>query len=217
MPGVSLVRELRDALHSKLVENSTKREFIPKNDFDLLMSREKVLKVFREIVLSNIDRRDGKTFHPIDLRKAELVFEEYRKILAILVFIGHEHLIMDFLNHGRGDKNLPFYKDGLEVIAKELMKTNFSKKQYCFIAVEFKKGDDKVWPDEFILPFVRDMPIRNGEGGYGKIYEVEIHEGYYDPSMWMFFPGERVSTPYLRQIKVPRLKIRHRRFSLAKS
>lgn len=169
-----------------------KREFIPENEFDSLMTRDIVCKVFKEIVWANIN---GGTFHPVDFRKWELVFEEYRKVLAVLVFIGHEHLIMSFLNHGRGDVNLPFYKEELDIIDKDLSETNFSKKQYCFIAVKFKKGDEKYIPEEWILPFTRDIPIRKGEGGFGKIYEVEIHESYHDPNMWMFLGSEKVPAP----------------------
>lgn len=189
----SPVRYLRDALSKKLIHNATKREFIPENDLDQLMSRETVCKVFEEIVWSGLE---GNTFHPIDFRKWECVFEEYRKVLAVLVTIGQEQLIMSFLNHGRGDKNLPFYKEELGIIHEELRESQFATKQYSFIAVKFKKGDEKYIPEEWILPFVKDIPIRKGEGGFGKIYEVEIHESYYDPNMWLFLEGERVPTPW---------------------
>lgn len=191
MSESSPVRQLRDALSKKLIQNSTKREFIPENDLEKLMSKDIVYRVFEEIVRSSID---GNAYHPIDLRKWERIFEKYRKVLAVLVFIGLEHLIINFLSHKRGDKNLPFYKEELKIIHEELPESQFSTKQYCFIAVKFKKGDERYIPEEWILPFVRDIPIRKGEGGFGKIYEVEIHESYYDPNMWIFLEGERV--PY---------------------
>lgn len=188
----SPVRQLRDAISKKLIQNSIRREFIPEDELEKLMTRDTVCKVFEEIVSSGID---GNTYHPIDFLKWECVFEQYRKVLAVLVYIGQEHLIMSFLNHGRGDKNLPFYLEELKIINEELPESQFSMKQYCFIAVKFKKGDERYIPEEWILPFVRDIPIRKGEGGFGKIYEVEIHESYYDPNMWMFLEGEKVLVP----------------------
>lgn len=192
----SSVRKLRDAISNKLVQNSARREFIPENDLDQLMSRETVCKVFEEIVWTGAD---GGTFHRIDFRKWEHVFEGYRRVLAVLVFIGQEHLIMSFLNYERGDKNLPFYKEELGIIHEELPESQFLTKQYCFIAIKLKRGDERYIPEEWIFPFVKDTPIEGGEGGFGRIYEVEMHESYYDPNMWTFLEGQKVPAPRVDQ------------------
>lgn len=181
------VRKLRDALHNIVIENSMGREFIPEDALNQLMTREVVRDVFGDIVWSR-----KTTFAPLDFQRWQLVFEEYRKVLAVLVFIGKEELIMSFLHRGRGDKNLPLFLEDLKMIDPALEDSRFLKKQYCFTAVRFSRGDEKHLHEDWILPFIQDTAISKGEGAFGKIYEVKIHESYYDPNMWFFVGDERV-------------------------
>ena len=187
-PPVSHVRELRDELVNLVITNSMGREFIPCDTFNTLMKPETISLVFQEIVTTN-----AYQYHPLDYKNwYQTVAEKLPKILAILVWLGKENLIRDFLLQGKDDSNLPLNTEDLGMIEPSLPKTRFREKQYCFIAIRFTKGQERHWHSDQILPFLTEKPLKGGEGGFGVVYEVTIHDAYHD--MWFFVPGEEVIT-----------------------
>jgi hypothetical protein len=186
----SHVRKLRDSLINLVIENSIGREFIPCDTFNTLMTPSTISRVFQEIVTTNAPQ-----YHPLDYKKwYQTVQEKLPKILAILVWLGKENLILQFLYRSRDDSNLPLNTEDLNSIDHSLLQTRFREKQYCFIAVRFTKGQERHWHEEQILPFLAEKPLKGGEGGFGVVYEVKIHDAYHD--MWLFLEGEEVITRY---------------------
>ena len=96
--------------------------------------------------------------------------------LSILVHIGKERLIVKFLESdvfNNLDDRLPMDMNELDSIAPGQLK-RFEEHQWQFKPVILERNIYKIIPDKFILPFKEDVPRRDCDGSFGKIYGVTI-------------------------------------------
>jgi hypothetical protein len=115
------------------------------------------------------------------------IFQGARRVFAILVVLNNqERLILNFIQHDNyqhSDHKLPFKKETLESIFSDpAMATDFYEKQWEFCAPLLVRGVQHRALDIFTcLPFVEDIKI--GEGGFGEVFRITLHEGHQDLSM----------------------------------
>lgn len=128
----------------------------------------------------------------------------YRKIFAILLELHRPSLIWSFVEDGVCDQDLPLMKERCNTGTQsryELRRakdrtsqlkcfkkwtftatSEFEDRQWMFLAPSFDKSiysDDSHQKLEthHILPFTKQSKVR--KGGYGKVYETEIHSGHH--------------------------------------
>jgi len=116
------------------------------------------------------------------------IFKNCRLCLAILIKIGRSEFIFRFCESPRfGDDKLPISKDILLDIAdldrseKQIFATVFYRNQFMFKPVTFDKtmgGVYTVLPPEIVVPIIRKKALKDGEGGWSIVYEIEIHSDY---------------------------------------
>lgn len=171
--------------HQPLSLNSVRQElngfiynykFIPRDGLDGLMTR----RVVKEITMNLRLNDPSRPLHANTLLYEEdytRVHEKYRVILAILIKLSFEDQFVKFHNYDNAydDSRLPFSKEELEHIDPQRVICDiFLRTQYEFIP-QIISGRHS-WTPEFILPFIRKDDI--GQGGYAKVYKVEIYPLY---------------------------------------
>ena len=123
--------------------------------------------------------------------------------LSILVHIGQERLIVNFLESdvfNNLDSRLPLNMDELENIAPEQLK-RFEEHQWQFIPVILKRNTYRIIPDKLILPFKEDIRRGDSDGTFGKIYSVTI-----EAAMQRLLPAPPVEVDRLSLFTQCRLK-----------
>lgn len=162
------------------------RFFVPHQSLYKLMTREKVLDVVKgcgEIPCYRLDET------------VEKIIKGGRRIFAILVLLkGEEKLISRFIEHDHFqhsplDVKLPFSEDTLKSIIPDEIVSDFYEKQWEFVAPIFSRNVvHRSLHEDIRLPFVQNKKI--GEGGFGVVYEIELHP---DHQRLPLFPQEGVS------------------------
>ena len=163
------------------------RCFIPQKALYNLLTREELRNVL-------INCNGILPYHVDDL--AEIVFRGARRIFAILVLLkGEEKLISDFVRSdgfqlSALDHKLPFSKETLSEIVPPETIDDFYSVQWEFIAPIFSKGIlHRVLDPRTRLPFLFHHDTGK-EGGFGHIYELEIHP---ENHRFSVTPGNSVS------------------------
>jgi hypothetical protein len=124
------------------------------------------------------------------------IFKNCRLCLAILIKIGRPEFIFRFCESPRfGDDKLPISKDHLLDIAhlyrsekqdldlseKQIFVTVFYRNQFMFKPATFEKtmgGGYIALSPEIVVPIIRKKALKDGEGGWSIVYEIEIHSDY---------------------------------------
>jgi hypothetical protein len=168
-----------------------RRPFIPQSKLDMLLSKDKVVQMVEEI--SNMghlpsdlyrEQHDRHQMFTIirDPRQIDIIYQDYKKILALLVMVEQELCIVNFWQQGeKNDRNLPLDKDWLEKLDPELSKTSFFNKQQLFLAPEFTdtlKTQTRHWGPEVVLPFLENERLVEGKGGFAHVFKIKIHPDY---------------------------------------
>ncbi|KAJ3538688.1 hypothetical protein NM208_g5802 [Fusarium decemcellulare] len=127
----------------------------------------------------------------------------FKKIFAILLLIDRKSKIMNFVNEGVCDTDLPLHKVDLNkrkhfrLARKDRDATlncflgwkrnetvQFEEKQWTFLAPFFARGNENSLvrynvPNDAILPFTSYTPIES-HGGLNKVFKAQIHPSHYD-------------------------------------
>ena len=163
------------------------RCFVPQKSLYNLLTREELRNVLTSC--------NGVLSYHVD-ELVEIIFRGARRIFAILILLkGEEELISDFVRSdgfqlSALDHKLPFSKETLSSIVSPDAIDDFYIVQWEFVAPVFSKGIlHRVLDPRTRLPFIchRDT---GKEGGFGHIYELEIHPEYH---RFTVAPGHSVS------------------------
>jgi hypothetical protein len=109
-----------------------------------------------------------------------VVHRDYRRVLAILLFIERGDLIEYFVHAPElNDQKLPFtskpafFPDN----SQDPFFEDFQKAQWRFCAPKIRDSRRIDWHPDYILPFVRiGEPL--GKGHSGKAYKIKIHPAH---------------------------------------
>ena len=148
------------------------RFFIPHRLLYELLSREKITNAIKEC----------KDFPPYYLDElVEKIVRGGRRTFAILVLIkGEEGLISRFIESDNFqnsplDMKLPFSKDVLVSLIPAETVDDFYETQWELAAPIFSEGVMHRYFDSKVrLPYIQSEEM-NAEGGFGVMYEIEIH------------------------------------------
>jgi hypothetical protein len=151
------------------------RHFIPQRALYKLLTREEILRL---VTTCNV-----APYHVNEL--VETIVNGARRIFAILILLkGEERFISRFvefddLQRSALDYKLPFSKERLKFLVPVETVDDFYELQWEFVAPVFSRGvAHRVLDSKIRLPFVCDEDTRK-EGGFGHIYEVQIHPDYH--------------------------------------
>ena len=146
--------------------------FIPQKSLYNLLTMDKI-----RLALTNCN--DIPPYHIDEL--VETILRGGRKIFAILVLLkGEEKHISRFVRSDGFqrralDNKLPFSEEALDQMLPQDAVHDFYRLQWEFLAPTFAKGIlHRVLDPRICLPFLRQRDTEK-EGGFGHIYEVEIH------------------------------------------
>jgi len=172
--------ELASDLEEKNAEGTL---FIPESRF---------LAGFDEVLLDEVLDELYRDPHAPDQiltrnRFRQRILDNFRLCLAILSTIGRQGYIFRFCENLRvGDDKIPIpneilleidsHRDGSHKFA-----TAFYRKQFMFKPLTFGKtmrGTYMALPSEMIVPVIQKTPLKDGQGGWSVVYEIEIHSDY---------------------------------------
>jgi hypothetical protein len=151
------------------------KEFIQRQNIDEIFTQENVKGAVDE--LHCVSSQD---FELVEL--AEQVFENYRTVFAILIWIHREDDILIFRRHKAVDDRLPLSKATIEEMIPNHAEM-FVESQCKFLPYFFesgsRNGQEKVYCHEHItteriLPFVKEIPSCGPKGKFGEISVVTI-------------------------------------------
>ncbi|KAH7136337.1 kinase-like domain-containing protein [Dactylonectria macrodidyma] len=162
--------------------NLPERSFIPQKQLYRLLSRDRISAVIRDIPSIPIHRAENVI---------NIIAKGASKVFAILSLLkGEEGRIVDFISHDQFqqsslDSRLPFSLEMLQDIIPDIA-IDFYRAQWDLSAPIFSRGVvHRELHDSTRLPFVREALI--GEGGFGQVYELELHADHQTPN---FLPRE---------------------------
>ncbi|KAF1847230.1 kinase-like protein [Cucurbitaria berberidis CBS 394.84] len=166
-------------LHQQIGENILiavgGEKFIQKKNIDEIFTRENITRAVDE--LHCVSSQD---FELVEL--AEEVFENYRTVFAILIWIHREDDITVFRRRKAVDDRLPLSKATVEQMISSHAQT-FVESQCTFLPYYFESGSrhgqEKVYchehiASERILPFTKETQTRGPRGNFGEISMVTI-------------------------------------------
>ena len=153
------------------------RYFIPQGPLSDLMTRETVHKAISACA----------EIEPYQVGElVDVILKGAVKVFAILVLLkGEEGLILRFVeNYGFQktalDARLPFHRSQIEALVSEETVEDFNDRQWEFVIPFFSKAIiHRVMAPPTRLPFVLDRDTGR-EGGFGRIYEIQIHPEYHE-------------------------------------
>lgn len=110
-----------------------------------------------------------------------------KKIFAVLVLMGKEQSIVDFIEHDhlqnqRQDSKLPFRRSELGEILDDELAEEFCRTQWVVSAPYFRNDmSHRLLNEDTILPFSKNFKI--GSGAFGTVFEITIdarHQGVWE-------------------------------------
>jgi len=171
---------IRNVIHSKFQTNWQEQRFLPRKD---------LLEIFSENTIRELinDDKSLRSIHDLDVDKfVQYISDDACRLLAICVW-GKLPLVCLYRLMAQGyiDVHLPLKKKHCPS-GHEADFESFMKWQGTFIAHAFQ--DDRGRPEHLTLPNEVVVPImfnectdRLGEGGFGRVYKVQI-----DPDHHLF-------------------------------
>ncbi|KAL9120190.1 MAG: hypothetical protein Q9187_003256 [Circinaria calcarea] len=165
---------LEDKIHRLRQENVECRYFIPYRAINELITAESV--------------RDTLASSGIGIQYLDELVQSIIKgacgIFAILLLIGQRKYISDFVrndqfadSHSQLDSKIPFSLGELEKILPGPVAIRFDEKQWELAAPVFlKRVIPRSLGQRTILPILKETCI--GEGGFGVIYEITLHNAH---------------------------------------
>ena len=173
------MQDLKDKLFKIQVRNFESRWYIPGRELNKLLSKSMV----EEAVICcgiEVDKR---------IEVVRVILRGARKIFAILVLLGKERSIVNFMEHDhlldqRLDSRLPFGRPELEEILDANLAEEFHRTQWIVSAPIFRNDmSHRLLNDDAILPFTENVKI--GSGAFGTVFEIYLdpnHQGIWKDS-----------------------------------
>jgi hypothetical protein len=168
------IRSLRRQLQNCRVRSESGQYFIPDMSIISLITSSAVQYAVSELQC-NADERIGL---------ADRIYEEGKKVFAILILMGEEDSVIKFRNHRFLDDKLPLSEEDAQAVSASFGAA-FADYQWELLPETFTP---RMWENhqEFglkkILPFI-ERPQYVGEGGFGEVVKIKIL-----PSLQAFYP-----------------------------
>jgi hypothetical protein len=187
---------LRENLCEVRIEapQNSHRYFIPADDQKLLVTADSVSMELEE---------RGKS-EDVARSTSENIMNSAPKLFAILVYLRHGELILDFLEEGIDDTHLPFIRSDKTPRARDYklcsrhhpgqplncmerwdrdLVDEFGRDQWCMLAPVFEYHDGIAHydlHDNCVLPWVEDEERGDSAmvGGYGSVSKIAIHPAH---------------------------------------
>lgn len=209
-PATLLRRALKRHPHKE------KGFFLPINALEDIIREDRVLqwlKANKQLQDLTLDELIGVVKQicedqPIPSGSQKAKYKSFRKVFAILVLLGKEEAIQDFIKEDISDQDLPLrvlgeydkyvarrkskdtvlnsFKNGWS----DLLLDSFDNYQWWITAPYFyqkRKGSQRKprffeFHDSVILPFIEDneRETEDGLGGFSNVWQVKIHDAHHD-------------------------------------
>ena len=169
---MSNLEQLRQLILSRKQEaaGQTARVFLPENTLGQILQGIDILQTLRDPLFRV---RPHKLESTVDF-----VLKEGRKIFAILVELGLERRLTQFIEYGIRDSALPVLEQQLEPVL-ESHSGQFVRCQWDYLAHRISKRDYSLkLRAECILPYVNQT--WRGGGGFSTVYDVVVHPAHQD-------------------------------------
>lgn len=165
---------LKEEIQSLRCESSDRRSsFVPEGALDNIITIEKIKSALRS-AKAQLDREQ---------ETLELILKGGKKTFAILVSIYRTERIVDFietdqLQASKIDSKLPYSsRADLGRILPKADAAEFFEKQWEFTAPIFRRrAGHRCLHERAIFPFLESSV--QGEGSFGNIYKVELHNSH---------------------------------------
>ena len=156
---------------ANLQVRASNRWFIPEGSLPSVLSHNEIQNVLSQ------DATLGK--HELT-KHVNLVAKSATKILAILILMCKERkLVRGFLQDVLDDRRLPLSERQLGDLKDPPFEQQFLLEQYVVLAPVFQRGAiHRRISEEYVLPFLKNEPVVNGEGAFGKVFRIEIHPAH---------------------------------------
>ena len=167
--------DLHRNIHERMLKGKEcMRHFLPEHELHAIFTQDVVNQLLRESLSADNFDHDCRT-----------IYEEGRKVLAILLMNRYEHLIKKFLEHNMLDSRLPLQESTFrdtELEDPTDLGINFAKVwQWPFIPVQFNCDRRlRLWKyqQDIIIPIIDLEAI--GGGAYGNVDCITIPARYED-------------------------------------
>ena len=161
---------VRDIIRRLRVKTADERYFVPHTTLKATLTRDVVIEILRQNQFSN---------YRIPSVATSIVGEGIRTF-AILILLGQDRLIGDFIDHAWLDSKLPMDKDRVCEVSP-LVSSQFCEEiqwELCAHILSRKMPRKLRW--EAILPHIHEERI--GEGAGGEIFKCSVateHQLFY--------------------------------------
>ncbi|KAL9028794.1 MAG: hypothetical protein Q9196_002888 [Gyalolechia fulgens] len=165
---MSKLREIRELLFTHKKEAAGQRKkFLPKESLDQILHRENISESLRD---SSFRIQPHKFMSTVDL-----VFQEGKRVFAILVETKLESAFVDLVEHRILDRALPVSEERLEhILDNSTDRQQFVERQWSYLAYDFPRIQyvQRLSVD-YVLPYVEQIEIEGG--GFSRVYKVHVH------------------------------------------
>jgi hypothetical protein len=163
------MEQIRDSITLLRKELPGSRYYVPEVKLQSVLSKAAIYQVLQQC--SNVQ--------PQELTElTKLVDDGARKILGILLIIGHVGYIKTFISEDQFqqsqlDHRLPFELQKLEALLRPAHARLFFDRQWEFISPVFSESVlRRQLDDHIILPFTDDS--YRDKGGFGMVYNIQL-------------------------------------------
>lgn len=163
------MEQIREAVILLRKELPESRYYVPEITLYNTLSESTIRQVLQQC--SNVQVQEWEEM-------AKVIFNGARKILGILLIIGHVGYIKDFISsdqyqQSQLDHRLPFELEKLQTWLKPAHARLFFDRQWEFISPVFSESVlRRQLDDHTILPFTNDS--YRDKGGFGMVYDIEL-------------------------------------------
>ena len=168
---MSKLHEIRELLFTqKKKEACQRKSFLPRESLDQILHRENISESLADPSFCIQRHKFTGT--------VDLVFNEGKRIFAILEEIKLEFALVGLVEHGIFDRALPFSEERLKpVLAESTDRERFVERQWAYLAHDFRRIQyvQRLSVD-CVIPYVEQTEIEGG--GFSQAYKVLVHPTY---------------------------------------
>lgn len=168
------MQDLKDEIRGIQVKNFESRWYVPGRELDKLLSKSAVERAVTHC---------GMEAHR-QMEAVQVIVKGAKKIFAVLVLMGKELSILNFIEHDHLqdqylDSKLPFRRSELGEILEDHLAETFHRTQWVVSAPIFQNDmSHRLLDNDTILPFTKNVKV--GCGAFGTVFEVSLdakHQG----------------------------------------
>ena len=173
---VTTLEKIRSKLQTEMLRKDAagqeSRKFIPEGSLQQLLRSEDITNSLR-------DPKLGIPWYKIETTKST-VLQTASKVFAILIDLGLESKLIDFIEHDLLDSSLPASKDRLREVLHEASELfSFEQLQWDYFPYRISRGQyAKKIPKPMVFPYTEQTQI--GSGGFSTVYRVVVHPDHQD-------------------------------------